>query len=126
VVQGAHPVSGDRDLAHVEELDLGQWAAGHLLQDLHGVRPLHLEAVQLPLAGRVDGRALVALEGHVVAAGLAVVLHPVVRGGAPDDAHSVLLEVEEDRVADHVAVRVADDELLRLVHREILERVHGE
>jgi hypothetical protein len=40
----------------------GQRAADSLLQHLHRVRPLHLEAVQLPLAGRVHGGALVALE----------------------------------------------------------------
>src|SRR6478736_7613545 len=69
VVQGADGVPGDRDLAHVEELDLGQRSARHLLQHLHRVRPLDLEAVELPLAGRVDGGALVAVESHLVVAG---------------------------------------------------------
>jgi hypothetical protein len=48
-----------------------------------------------------------------------------VRGRAPDEAEAILVEVEEDRVADHVAVVVDRDELLRLVHGEGLEAVHA-
>ena len=46
VVQRAHLAAGDRDLAHVEELDLGQRAAGDLLQHLERGRALDLEAVE--------------------------------------------------------------------------------
>jgi len=38
--------------------------------------------------------------------------------GRPDQAEQLVVEVEEDRVADHVAVRRARDELLRLVDGE--------
>ena len=126
VVQGAHLPPADRELAHVEELDLGQRAAVRLLQHLHRRRPLDLEAVELTPARGVDGRPLVPRHVHVVVTGLGVVLHPVVRGGTADEADPVLLQVEEDRVPDHVAVVVAHDELLRLVRREVLERVHAE
>ena len=78
VVQRAHLAAGDRDPVHVEEPDLGQRPAVELLEHLERVRALDLVAVDLAVV-RVDGRALVALAGRVVAAGLAVVLHPVVR-----------------------------------------------
>ena len=122
VMQRAHLVAADRDPPHVEELDLGQRAAVRFLEHLHRGRALHLEAVELaPFL--VDGGALVAMERHVVVAGLGVVLHPVVRRRAADEADHVLLEVEEDRIADHVAVVVDRRELLRLVDAEVLEGV---
>ena len=83
---------------------------------------LHLVAVE-PAVVRVHGRALVALDRGVVVAGLAVVLHPVVRRRSPDEVEEILVEVEEDRVADHVAVVVAGDELLGLVDLERREAV---
>ena len=103
VVQRAHLAAGDRDLAHVEELDLRQRAAVHLLEHLQRGRTLHLVAVD-PAVVRVHRSALVALDRRVVAAGLAVVLHPVVRRRAPDEVEELVVEVEEDRVADDVAV----------------------
>ena len=121
-MQRAHLVAADRDPPHVEELDLGQRAAVRLLEHLHRGRALHLEAVELATF-LVHGRAFVAMERHVVVAGLGVVLNPVVRGRAADEADHVLLEVEEDRVADHVAVVVDGRELLRLVDAEVLEGV---
>ena len=114
-MQRAHRAAGDRELAQVEELDLGQGAAVRLRQDVERSRTLHLEAIDLPPAGRVGGGALVTLDGHVVVAGLGVELHPVVRGRTTDEAHPVLVEEEEDRVADDVAVVIAGDELLGLV-----------
>ena len=63
---------------------------------------------------------------HVVAAGLAVVLHPVVHRRPADQVEPVLFEVEQDDVADDVAVVIAGDVLLGLVRAEILEGVHAE
>ena len=126
VVERAHLLACDRDLAEVEELDLGQRPAVRLRQHLERGRPLHLEAVDLPPPGRVRGRPLVAVEGDVEVARLGVVLHPVVGRGATDEVDAVLVEEEEDRVADHVAVVVHGDELLRLADLEVLERVDAE
>ena len=89
------------------------------------VGTLHLVAVEPAVAG-IDGRPLVSLGGRVVVSRLAVVLHPVVRRGAPDEAEQVVVEIEEDRVADHIAVVVAGHELLGLVDGEILKAVDGE
>ena len=125
-MQRADLVPCDRELAHVEELDLRQRAAVRLLQDVERGRALDLEAVDLASPRRVGGRALVTLDADVVPAGLRVVLDPVVRGRAADEAHPVLVEEEEDPVSDHVAVVVAGDELLRLVHGCVLERVDAE
>ena len=126
VVQGAHLPTRDREPPHVEELDLGQRPSVRGRQYVEGSRALHLVAVELPPPRRVHGRPLVALHRHVVAAGLRVVLHPVVGGGTSNEAHAVFVQEEEDPVADHVAVVVAGHELLGLVHGEVLEGVHAE
>ena len=126
MVERANSLARDRDLAHVEELDLGQGPASRLRQNVHGGRALHLKAVQLAPAGRVDGGALVPRHGHVVVAGLGVVLDPVVRRGTSHESNAVLTHEEEDPVADYVSVVVARHELLCLVDREVLERVHAE
>ena len=63
---------------------------------------------------------------HVVAAGLGVEGDPVQRGSAADEVEPVLLEVEEDHVADHVALRRARHEVLRPVDAEALEAVDRE
>ena len=57
---------------------------------------------ELPSRSRVD----------VVAAGLEVELHPVDDHRMADQVEQLLLEVEQDGVADQVAVRVDGDELL--------------
>src|SRR5881394_4493521 len=93
-----------------------------LLDHFPGVRPLDLEAV----VGAVDrqalgvaGRAVVLLRLDVEAAGLGVELDPARRRGAADEHHVVLFEVEEDAVADDLAVVVGRRELLGAVHREV-------
>ena len=126
VVQSAHLPPADRELAQVEELDLGKRPAVRLLQNLHRGRPLNLEAVELAPARGVDGGSLVPRQLHVVAPGLGVVLNPVVRGRTPHEPNPVLLQVEEDRVSDDVPVVVAHDELLRLLRSEVLERVDAD
>ena len=47
-------------------------------------------------------------------------------GRTADQIEFVLVEIKENRVADHVAVVVARDELLRLIDLEILEAVDAE
>ena len=71
-------------------------------------------------------RPHVELELHVVAAGLGVEGDPVHRGRAADEVEPVLLELEEDHVADHVALRGARHEVLRPVDAEALEAVDRE
>ena len=85
-----------------------------------------------PGSGRPSGRpwfgggAFVALRRRVVPSRLQVVLHPVVRRRTADEVESVLVEIEQDGVADHVAVVVAGDELFRLIDLEVLEAVDAE
>ena len=62
--------------------------------------------------------ALVALELDVVVAGLGVEGDPVEHRRAADHVELVLGEVEQDHVADDVAVGRARDELLGLVDGE--------
>ena len=63
---------------------------------------------------------------HLVAAGLGVELDPVRRRRAADEHELVLLEVEQDAVADDVAAVAARHELLGAVDREIVEAVDRE
>ncbi len=61
-----HVLTGDVDVRHVEELEVGRGSAPiALLEDLHRVRALELEAVVLALAVGAQRGALVALDGHV-------------------------------------------------------------
>ena len=78
------------------------------------------------LAARVAGGALVARGLDVVAAGRCVELEPVGRRRAADVDQLVGRQVEQDAVADHVAVVVARREVLRAIHRELRERVERE
>jgi hypothetical protein len=55
-----------------------------------------------------------------------VELHPVDHHRVPDQVVEVILQVEQDRVADQVAVRVDGDELLGPVHPEVREGVHAQ
>ena len=124
--QAADAASLDVDRVHVEELHLRQRPAIEPLEQLLGVRPLNLVAV-VPaddrLAARMRWRALVAGGLDLVAAGLRVELDPVHGGSAPDEQQLVLIEIEKDAVADHVAVVAARHHLLRLVRREVGEAV---
>ena len=99
-----------------------------LLEDLRRVRALDLVAV-VPtydrLAARVRWRAVVADHFDFVAARLGVELHPVHRRNATHEQEFVFLEMEENSVADDVAIVTARHHLLGLVRREVCEAVDG-
>ena len=77
-------------------------------------------------AARVAGGALVPRGLDVVPAGRRVELEPVGRRRAAHVDQLVGRQVEQDAVADHVAVVVARREVLGAVHREFRERVERE
>ena len=86
VAQRPHPVPGDRELGHVEELHVGQRPAGQLRHDRRRVRSLQLVAVQPGRrARRAVDRVVVPLDGDLVVTALRVELQPVDRpsGGPP-------------------------------------------
>jgi hypothetical protein len=97
-----------------------------LVENLLGVRALHLEAVVAAcdgLAARMGGRAVVADEVDLEAAGLAMKLQPVHGRCAADEQQLVLVEMEQDAVADDVAFVAGRHHLLRPVDREVREAV---
>ena len=53
-------------------------------------------------------------------------LHPVDDHRVADQVEPLLLQMEEDGVADQVPARVDGDELLGPVHPEVRERVHAQ
>ena len=126
VAQRANGLARDRHLRHAEERELGRRTAEQLLDHLHRVRALHLEAVRPAAPVRAERPALVELHLHVVPAGLGVIRDPVQRRRATDEVEPILLEVEEDHVADHVAVRRTGHEVLRPVDAEAVEAVDRE
>ena len=129
VAQRAHLAARDGDVAHPEELDVRERAAVELLDHILGVRALDLVAVELAgdrLAHRARRRAVVVFGRDVIAAGLGVEFDPVGGRVAADVTELVLGEIEQDAVADHVAIVGAGRELLGLIDREILERVGRE
>src|SRR5580692_1080226 len=119
----------DGDEVGAEELDVRDRAAVQLLDHLGRVGPLDLEPVLRPghgLAKRARRRAVVADELDVPVAGLRVELDPVHARRPADELVDVLLEVEQDAVADDIAVVGDGHELLGHVGREVLERVEAD
>src|SRR5215208_3621487 len=53
-------------------------------------------------------------------------LHPVMSGGPPDEIELILVQVEENRITDHVSIMIASDKLLGFVNFEVLEVVYAE
>ena len=121
---------GDADVADVEELDLGHRPAEELLHDLVGVRALQLVAVERrrPLAHvRVGLEAVVdVLAGRLGL--LDVEAHPVDEDVVADEHETLaaLGVVEQDAVADEVAVLVDRDQLLGDARRGTCANVFGE
>ena len=124
MTQSADLAAGNRDLAHVEELDVGYWAAVELVQNQIRVGTLHLIAIQSANDRHVAGNgALVPGQGDFVSVLFRVVLNPVMNRRTADEQQLILVEVEEDRVTDNVPIVAAADELLGFVDRIILETV---
>jgi hypothetical protein len=129
VTKRAHLAAADVHDVHVEELDVGNRTAVQLLDQFRRVGALDLEAVVLADDGLAFGasRRAVVLRGlDVEPASLGVELNPVRRRRAPDEQQAVLSQMEQDSVADDVAVIRAGDELLGAIDREGLEAVGGQ
>ena len=89
------------NVRHVEELELRRRGADRLLEHLHRVRALQLEA-EGP-ARRPSVRSAVrssTLDGHVVAAGLGVEHDPVQRRRTADEVES--FSSEENRITSPI------------------------
>jgi hypothetical protein len=125
VAQRAHWLARDREARHMEEAQLRRLFAGRFADDVHGAGTLHLVSIENRIALPVE-RVVVAPDAHVVAARAGMEVQPVDRRRNADGLVFVLLEVEEDVVADDVAVVVDGDELLRHVDRKFRDAVDGE
>ncbi len=94
---------------------------------LRGVRSLQLIAVVAPvLRIRTRHRAFIIAARHALTADLGVEQHPVERRRTADQIELVFRQVEQDHIADHVAIMAAGHELLGLVGRKALETVDAE
>ena len=91
----------------------------------HRAGALDLIAVEHRVA-LADQRIVVAPDAHVVAARIGVIMHPVDRGRNADGLILILVEMEQDIVADDVSFVVHGHELLGHVDREMLDAVDRE
>ncbi len=111
----------------LKELQVRRGRAERRVHDFQRVRALDLEAIGFARDGiHTRGRTLVALAFDIVAAGRGVILHPVVHGGAPDEIEQILVQVEQDHVADDEAVPAHRHELFGFVDFETLEAVDSQ
>src|SRR6202161_138434 len=112
----------DLERTDIEKANIRRRFARHLLHDLESIRTLDLvpESLALPL---VYCGPLVSLRRGLIPAGFHIELNPIRSGRAADQIEAVLIEIEENRIADHVTVMVTGDELLGLAGLEILEAV---
>src|SRR5271154_4287557 len=126
MTQGAYFPPGDCHPGHIEELDVGGWFTRDLLDDLHGIRALNLESVDLsndrPQSG---GGSLVTLYFRVIAARFAVILNPIVYGRASNEVKQIRIKAEKNHVADHITFIVTCHKLLGFVGYEALETVYA-
>src|SRR5262249_31408512 len=124
MAQCADFTSRDVDFPHVEELDIRYWLAIQFVQNLRGIGALNLIAAKPPNYGHIWGNGpFIPRQRNVISAGLRMVLHPVVDRGSAHEKEFILIQVEENGVADHVSVVVASDKLLRFIDSEILKSV---
>ncbi len=110
----------------MEELDVRDRPAIHLLEDLRRLRPLDLVAVmraQHPLALGARRRTRVVLDAHVPLAVGGAEQQPVRGRRAADEDELVHTLAEDDVIADDVAVRRHGHEVLGAVEAEIRERI---
>ncbi len=124
VAQRSHFLARDLQARHVEEAQLRRLLTRRLADDVHGAGTLDLVAVQDRIALPIE-RVVVAPDAHVVAAGGGVIVQPVDGRRNADGLVLVLFEVEENVVADDVAVIVDGYELLGHVDGELRDAVDG-
>ena len=126
MVEGAHLLPAIVISPRLKNLISGSGPPFAFVEHVERRRALHLEAVDLPppvgFAAVRSSRSIVTSKSPVSA----WYCTQLCADGRPDEVDAVLVEEEEDRVADHVAVVIAGDELLRLADLEVLERVDAE
>jgi len=75
---------------------------------------------------RTRRRAFVVAARHAATAALGVEQHPVERGCTTDQIELVFRQVEQDHIADDVAIMAAGYKLLGLVGSKALETIDAE
>ena len=127
VPQRVHFAAGDFHPTHVEEFEVRCRTAGCRLDHLRRVGSLQLIAVVAPILRiRARRRAFVVGAGHAVPADLGIEQHPIERRCPTDQIELVLRQVEQNDIADDVAIMAAGHELLGFVGNEALEAVDAE
>ena len=128
MTQRAHFGTGNVHVSHVEEVQLLQFAAMQFFDYSPGVRTLDLITIADAFnrfATRTGRRTVVVGDFDVVAAGFSVVTNPVGGRSAADEDQFILLQVEQDAVADHMAAVADRNVLLGAVNREVGKAVDG-
>ena len=123
VSESAYRAARDRDLAHVEEFDVGNLFAVHLFENLPCVRALHLEAICFAWLG-IDDAPLVALDFDVIDARSGMKFDPIAGRRPTNNVDLVVLKPEQNCVADDVTVVINSGELLCNVATKVLECIY--
>ena len=127
MTQRADLLAGNLHPAHVEELQVRRGLASRCFNHLSGVRPLNLVAI-VDATERIGtgSRTLVISQLHVILADFGIVHDPVQRRRTTDQIKALIIEIEQNDVADDIAIGRARHELLRLAGDEALEAVDAE
>src|SRR5579872_5699784 len=124
--QGANYAPADRNRGHVKKFQFRRRLSGRLLDHFHRGRALHLKSIGLANDGPGAGNgSFISFEFHIVSAGFAVILNPVVNRRPTDDVKKIFLQVEQDDIANDKAIVIAGYELLGPVRFETIETVHA-
>lgn len=123
VPEQQHLAAGDPHGHCPEEGKHGCLTFDSVGDDVPGVGSVELKTVPDPATGRIAERRLVALDSHVVAAVLGLVLDPVENSHPTDKLEAALAVPVSDAVADQVPLWRAAHELLGPIRREILQAV---
>src|SRR5262245_49771624 len=124
MTQCVYVMPSDVEHIHLKKPDVGRRLFRNLLHYFYAIRTLNLESENLAPA-LVASRPLVSFRCCAISAILQIELHPVRSRRPSDKIEFIVVEIEENGIADNVAVLVARNKLLRLIDFEILEAVYA-
>ncbi len=126
MTQGANLASRNVDDPHIEKLDVRIRATVQLFDKLLSIRSLNLVAVTNTsdrLPHRTRGRPVVIYHFNIVAACLGMKSNPVGSWCPPHEKQSILLQMEKNSIANHIAIVATRHKMLGFVNGEVLETI---
>src|SRR5699024_7759689 len=122
VIEGSNGLTGNVELAHIEELDRFKRASLCLFQDVLRRRSRYLIPIQLAISQIAS--AGIADNFDVIPADFRLVRHPSSCHGSTNHVVFVISKAEKNSISDDIPVVVYSHELLRLIAAEIGEAIN--